>query len=50
MWLFFACDPGQIRYVHVWNINICFEIAIAYTPQIKFLATPLEIKNHMRGG
>jgi len=29
MWLFFSCDPGQIRYdVHVWDINICFEIAM----------------------
>jgi len=28
MWLFFSCDPGQIRYVHLWDINICFEIAM----------------------
>ena len=29
MWLFFSCDSGQIpSYVHVWDINICFEIAM----------------------
>ena len=32
MWLFFSCDPGQIRYDicsrTVWDINVCFEIAM----------------------
>ena len=29
-------------YVHVWDINICFEIAMTKRiPPIKFLATPL---------
>ena len=30
MWLFFSCDQDRFDmiYVHVWDINICFDIAM----------------------
>ena len=46
---------GGNRFVHVWDINICFETAITSEnvyppPQIKFLATPLILYSELGGG